>query len=356
MTAAVIDTMLTLTHATERDVDLLLIEELKCSPDFVTWFISRVSAERYGSPLVWKGSSVAHSKRRLHNRREIDITLHLETETSRIIFLIENKLDTAPQPRQAESYLEEATALVASGEARGAHTVLIAPQAYLSRASDFAGKFHSTVSYEEIAQFIGYRSNSSDGELSVRLKHKHALLDQAITKARRGYEAVPVAEIEAFNTKYVGLLNDFGIRLEPGTSMLKAGRPGESKTMIFAPSALPKWPFLPQTRLVHQLREGNANINFYGWGGLFTRLAGVMAPDLNGTAYRLVPTVNKRAGGNSGLMLVADTPPIDNLISFEAQQDQILEGARITAGLRDWLVSQRSAVERWAQEAASFSK
>jgi hypothetical protein len=355
MTAAFIDTMLTLTHATERDVDLLLVEELKCSPAFVAWFAGRVGAT-LGSSFAWEGSSVAHSKRRLHNRREIDITLHLESGAGRVTILIENKLDTDPQPRQAESYLEEAAALVTSGEAEAAHTVLVAPQAYLKRASDFTQKFNSAISYEDISQFISDRSHREVGELAARLEHRRALLDQAITKARRGYEAVPVSEIAAFNAQYVGLLREFGVNLEPGPTMLKEGRPGESKTMIFAPAALPKWPFLPQTRLVHQLREGNANINFYGWGGLFTRLAGVMAPDLEGTSYRPVPTVNKRIGGNSGLMLVADTPPIDNLMSFEEQQDRILEGARITSGLRDWFVGHKSAVERWARVAASPPK
>lgn len=354
MAAAEKDTMLTLTHATERDVDLLLIEELKCSSAFINWFVRRVSAD-VGKSLQWKRSSVTHSKRRLHNRREIDITLQLESEATQTIFLIENKLDTPPQPRQAESYLEEAEALVASGEAHAAQTVLVAPQAYLRMAKDFAGKFKSTISYEEIAQFIGDQSNQEAGELSLRLKHRHALLNQAITKARRGYEAVPVIEIEAFNAKYVDLLHDYGVPLEPGPSMLKAGRPSESKSMIFAPGALPKWSFLPQTRLVHQLREGNANINFYGWGGLFTRLATVMAADLGDTPYRPVPTINKRVGGKSGLMLVIDTPPIDNLKSFEEQRDRILEGARITADLRDWFVSNKVAIERWAREAASLS-
>jgi hypothetical protein len=37
------DGFLTLTHATERDVDLLLIEKLKCSLDFVKWMVGRVT-------------------------------------------------------------------------------------------------------------------------------------------------------------------------------------------------------------------------------------------------------------------------------------------------------------------------
>jgi len=37
------DTFLTLTHATERDIDLLLIEELRCSPEFVKWLVGHVT-------------------------------------------------------------------------------------------------------------------------------------------------------------------------------------------------------------------------------------------------------------------------------------------------------------------------
>lgn len=107
--------------------------------------------------------------------------------------------------------------------------------------------------------------------------------------------------------------------------MLK-NAPAESKTMIFAPSALPKWEFLPQTRLVHQLREGNANICLYGWGAHFSYLASEIATALAGTPYRLVPTINKRAGGRAGLMIVADTPQVDNLADFNAQRPQIEAG------------------------------
>ena len=104
--------------------------------------------------------------------------------------------------------------------------------------------------------------------------------------------------------------------------------------MIFAPDALPDWPFLPQTRIVHQLREGNANVNFYGWGDYFTNVAALIAGDLAGTPYRVVPTINKRANGRSGLMLVVDTPPINNLQSFDEQRDAILAGMQATDRLR----------------------
>jgi len=51
----------------------------------------------------------------------------LKAETGRTVILIEDMLDTDPQPAQAVFYLEEAIALVTSGEAEAAQTVLVAP-------------------------------------------------------------------------------------------------------------------------------------------------------------------------------------------------------------------------------------
>lgn len=342
------DQMLTLTHATERDVDLLLIEELKCSSAFVSWLTERVG-KAVNRQIECQGSAVFHSKRRVHNRREIDISLDVHCTNERVSILIEIKLDTLDQPRQAESYREEAQTIVARGDASAAFTLLTCPRAYALKSSAFADRFDCVVTYEEVQAFLGMRARQEKGELAQRLAHRCALLEQAITKARRGYEAVPMEEIGNFSTQYVTLLRECQIDLPPGPSMLKAG-PGESKTMIFADGALPKWPFLPQTRLVHQLREGNANINFYTWGNHFSQLAGVIAPDLAGTPYRLVPTVNKRVGGNAGLMIVCDTPSIDNFAPFEEQKAAVLAGMEATAELKAWIWSARPAVLRWAEE------
>lgn len=333
---------LTLTHATERDVDLLLIEELQCSTDFAKWLVQQVSDD------VFEKSSVAHSKRRIHNRREIDITLTIEGQFGTSVILIENKLDTHEQPRQAESYRDEARTLIESGHAKAVHTVLVCPRQYSEAASGFARKFDHVVAYEDIIDFLAVRASNASGELAARLHHRRALMEQATTKARRGYEAVPLVDIDRFGEKYVAMLMEEAIRLQPGPAMLKEGRPGESRTMIFAPSDLPKWSCLPQTRLVHQLREANANINFYGWGDYFNEFAGDMTADLKGTGYRLVPTINKRAEGRSGLMIVATTPAVDSLVAFEEQREAVVAGARITAQLKNWLWEHESAVSRWA--------
>ena len=58
----------TLSHATERDIDLLLVEELFANFEFVTWVAAQAGFE--GAIASW---DVKHSKRRTRSRREIDI-------------------------------------------------------------------------------------------------------------------------------------------------------------------------------------------------------------------------------------------------------------------------------------------
>ncbi len=340
--------ILTLTHATERDVDLLIVEELSCSPTFVRWLVDIVG-HRVGKQIGFQTTLVTHSSRRMFNRREIDICLTLNLRNAKpVMLLIENKLDASDQPAQAESYQDEAKTLCAEGTATDVFTVLICPQEYSVSNATFSGKFDATVTYEQVAEYLDRRSRQERGESADRLAYRHRLIRQAIEKWRRGYEAVPLPAIAAFNKQYVELCKQYAPSLKPGPSMIKDGRPCESKTMIFHPDTLPSWDFLPQVRIVHQLREGNANINFYGWGDHFTELAAVVAADLKGTPYRPVPTVNKRKEGKSGLMIVAMTPSINNTDAFENQRSAIIDGIRVTNELRSWMWKNKAAIERWA--------
>ena len=93
----------TLTHATERDIDLLLVEEFFASKTFTSWFLHGVG---FANAEVLE-TSVLHSTRRMHNRREIDISVEIKTTPRSILLLVENKLDADAQPKQDISYQEE---------------------------------------------------------------------------------------------------------------------------------------------------------------------------------------------------------------------------------------------------------
>lgn len=341
--------MLTLTHATERDIDLLLVEEFAASATFSSWFLEQLGLNVEGMGAV----SVFHSTRRMHNRREIDISVDISTDAGRVLLLVENKLDTDEQPDQAKSYRDEAE-LRASGYQR-VLTVLVCPEHYIASHHRFAQAFDRVVTYESVCQHFRNRTQTAPGEIGARCLHRASLIEQAIGKSRRGYVQVVHPGKRAFSNHYVALLKELGSPLIPGPSMKKDSG-AESVTMIFAPKTLPKWPFLPQMRIVHQLREANANINFYTWGDHFPALAQAMAPALQGTDFRLVPTVNKRRGGRSGLMVVAETPKVDQFADFDQQREAIVQGIKATEKLRDWLLEHRANVEVWSRTVAQMNK
>lgn len=339
------EAILTLTHATERDIDLLLVEEFVCGSDL----LRKVLSEAVGVDLASVGyhsHRVIHSVRRIHNRREIDICVEVETgDAAPAMLLIENKLDTSEQIDQSKSYREEAEFLVSTGRASAVWTMLVSPAEYARTNPRFASEFDGYVAYESIRDLLASRARKESGELAARLRHRAALLDQAVEKHRRGYTPVPLPVITDFNERYVALLREKYPNLIPGPAMLKPASPGESVTMIFGPETLPAWPFLPQMRLVHQLREANANLCFYGWGDQFTDLAEPLAHLAAGQGFKLQPTINRRKNGKSGLMLIAAADVVDNQRPFEPQVAAILDGMAKAETLRQWLLANKAGIE-----------
>ncbi len=338
---------LALSHATERDVDLLIVEELAVSASFGAWFLQQMGGDFH----AFGGAKVFHSLRRTSNRREIDITVEIKEANASRLYLIENKLDAQEQPDQAASYREE------TEERRNEYDtvicVLLCPTGYPNLHPGFASQFDKVLNYEVIRDYFKNRSIQMQGEIGLRCAYRSQLMTQAIDKLRRGYEQVIHPAKYAFSQRYNTLLAELAPNLLPGPSMLRESAAG-SRTMIFAPESLPNWSFLPQMRIVHQLRKGNANINFYGWGEHFDALQNIIMHDLEGTGLRLVKGVNRRANGRAGLMIAADTPKVDLLGEFDLQEEAIRKGIQVTLRLQEWLFANEDTVFKWAKIAGKF--
>ncbi len=330
-----------LTHAMERDIDLLLVEELACSPEFVLWLLRQATGRDHR--LV--DSEVLHSSRRMFNRREIDISLRIRTEAGAFLLLLENKLDADEQPDQARSYRDEAE--IRADEGLTVLTGLVAPRAYIRGHATFAGEFDFTVGYEEIETYLAARATAAVPEIGARMRYRARLVRQAIDKERRGYRQVIHPARGAFAERYVALLGEIAPDLIPGPSMLRESA-AESVTMIFASETLPQWTFLPRMRIVHQLREGNANLNFYAWGSKFPDLAKAMAPAIEESGFRLEKTVNRRKGGEASVKVAAVTPIIDPFGDFTAQEPSIRAGILAARALLHWLLGHESEIRQWA--------
>jgi hypothetical protein len=343
----------TLTHATERDIDLLLVEELIASPTFTRWIAN--AAGWNGVIQSWR---VLHSKRRTRSRREIDIFVEIRSDENSkpCVLLIENKLTEEEQPDQAESYREELARI--GEECSYAAMLLVCPTSYAANHDQFSEKFDAVVTYEEVAALLRTRMKSADPDLKRRLQFRADLLDQAIHKNRRGYSPILNEGIGSFNENYVRLLSRVAPEIRPGRSMLGEPRPDESVSMIYDHAA--SLSFLPDRvrprRFSHELgrnKDHRANyvaVTFAGWGTAMSRLMDQMKADTLGTGFQFSskPPTSKRP--NPGLVMSLATPPADNQGSFLSEEPKLIEGIRAAQQLREWLRANQSKLEAWRVE------
>jgi hypothetical protein len=123
----------------ERDIDLLLIEELYSSPLSREHFLSLLRGE---VPNTANFIAARHSVS--CSLGQSDVELELQVGEERWILMIENKIDASFQPDQAKRYTQRGEQHILSGYTKF-FTILIAPAAYLGR--DTYG-FDLAVSYE----------------------------------------------------------------------------------------------------------------------------------------------------------------------------------------------------------------
>lgn len=339
----------TLTHATERDIDLLLVEELYSTHDFVRWMAAQVAITK---PIaVWE---VKHSKRRTRSRREIDIFVEIgHRDGTRSAILIENKIDATEQPDQAESYREELDVL-ASGYQRAA-MIIVCPEGYRSQYATFTSKFEAVVTYEVVRDWFRDAEQEAGNELVLRYRLRAELFDQAIHKHRRGYTAIPDKVVGDFNAQYVSLLEKVAPGIFPGNSMLKPANPRESTSMIFDQArSLAKLPdSIRPRRFAHELGRGSdmrANyvaVTFQGWGVALPTIRSRLEADAVaiGATFAAQPPTKSRP--NPGLVMMLPTAPVDNQGSFEAQRELILAGIRKAEVLRNWLIENQVVLAAW---------
>ena len=341
----------TLTHATERDIDLLLVEELYSSREFVAWVLAR--ADIAGCV---RASRVLHSKRRTRNRREIDIFLECALgDGTRAALLIENKLDASEQPDQAESYREELNAI--AGAYAQAAMIIVCPSSYLVPNRDFTSKFDARITYEDLARYFQAGQQALAGSLADRMEFRAEILEQAIHKSRRGYTPAPNEVIGDFNARYVALLEEIMPEIRPGPSMLRPASPDDSTSMIFDQDAslaeLP--PVVRPRRFAHELGCGLARranyvaVTFAGWGAALPQVRDQVEADAAALGASFSAKTPNKARPNPGLVMSIPTEPVDNQGDFDVQKELLIAGINRAGELRRWLLANQAVLARWKQ-------
>lgn len=222
----------------ERDIDLILLEELATDKDFCRWFVERLELP----PLTetdgaWRSISD-------FGVGETDVFFSYFSGNRKIFVLIENKLDADFQEEQFNRYLQRAAEYKNRGKCSEGYVVLIAPNRYCANQNDF----ESYVTYEQISQ----RLESTGSQRGI---FRSQLLKIAIEKMRRGYQPVNSEPVQKFWMSY------WNYRKEhyPGLMMKK-------------PNIVPHnsdWPMLQHIDLTdvtfrHKLAQGNVDATFSG--------------------------------------------------------------------------------------------
>lgn len=144
---------------TERDLDLILLEELSSDTGFLAWFVKHLDLVNctllYAEHSAWDVDDD-------EKWGETDVRAFVESDGIRIAILIEDKIEAQFTDRQAERYQERAAKLVERGDADKSLAVLCAPQSYLDGvpADD---SWDKRISFEAVLEwfdaFPGFRAS-----------------------------------------------------------------------------------------------------------------------------------------------------------------------------------------------------
>jgi hypothetical protein len=172
----------------ERDVDLLIIEEFAASKMFAALFLQRLSIDEY--EIVSISHSVMHSY-----LGESDISIVLQVGNQRLAVLIENKISAIAMPQQYQRYVERGQEGVRKGEYDRFEVFITAPNKYLSSNQE-AQKYPYSVSYEFMLEYFSANDDA-------RSQIKATLLEQAIERAKVPYQVIPNESVTMFWNQYI---------------------------------------------------------------------------------------------------------------------------------------------------------
>jgi hypothetical protein len=292
-----------LASVAERDIDLLLVEELTVNSEFGDWFASRLFGRAVFREAVGTWHSVTDSA-----LGESDLLFLFRNEDDgRVAVLIENKIDAVAQPQQAARYRLRGEKGLQSQDWDTFVTCVVAPKQYLSAGNQTDG-YDAQVTYEEILSFFVSRRTRDR-----RYAFKGQVLLEAIQKNRRGY----VADISEAMTAYVRDYCRLASAVAPECRVQEAKpRPAGSTWVQFRPDGLPK-----QVTVTHQLTAGHAKLFI---AGAAAEVDQVLAPFKD----VLPPDVEAGAVGKSVALSISvpKLSPLEKTVS--AEQAAVEQGIR----------------------------
>jgi hypothetical protein len=283
---------------TERDIDILLMEEFESGAGFLEWFVGTTARWPLdGLDLLGAWHSVSNE----HGESDILVLAH-RPGGELLALLIENKVDAPPQPEQALRYERRGQAGVADGVWQQFATCIVAPQRYLDAAANVAG-YQTRVSYEAIGEWM--RANLPPGR---RTEFKRNLILAAVEQQRRGYSP----KIDPVVTHFFAEYWEMAESIFPELRFVHSGeRPADSTWAEFRPAELPKG-----RQILHKIPKGYVDLQFSGLGARIE--------ELNTLNAALLRDGLKFAQATKSASLRIEVPKMDVREDFSSQREAAL--------------------------------
>jgi len=131
----------------ERDIDLLLAEELRVNPEFSRWFV-----EKGGGSFICNHPATSVDISVVEDGSEADVAaLYRDARGQTYRVFVENKITAKKMPEQLERYIRRAQNEMNRGEILGWSVILFTPSGYWDRHCP-KGVRH--ISFEQAADFL----------------------------------------------------------------------------------------------------------------------------------------------------------------------------------------------------------
>ena len=302
----------------ERDIDLLVMEEISVSTEFREWFSSRV----FGEPIYQSYIGAWHSVSDAQLGESDLVFIFEEIGGLRTSILTENKIDAPPQPKQAERYRLRGDKGLKEGYWDKYKTCVIAPNKYLT-SSKHSGGYDIEISYEEILSYFQSRRSRNE-----RYPYKARLLLEGIEQNRRGYQPEHNEDI----TKFISDYYTYSSEKYPDLAMQEAKpRPAGSTWVMFYPKSVPK-----EIYLAHQLTRGFVKAFFNGQADFID--------DLEEKYTSILPDNASIDVAGKSVAISIEVPKVDPLsISFSEQLGKIKQALK-NLSLLEKLVSENGGI------------
>lgn len=255
-------TRIAIAGVSERDIDLMLLEEFQSSPMFQSWFITTA----LGSDMP-RGEVVRAERSVTDSTGESDLEIDFLNQDGLISrLMIENKVKAGFQPQQARRYLLRGQNYIDQGQCSVFNTVIVGPARYFGDSESNKG-FEYRVTYESIFDWF-----KQSPDLGDRRNYKMMLLKSAIDKGTLGYQP----EIDRPTTDFWYAYWELTCDRAPDLEMKEPKeKPSGSGFVHFHPPSLPH-----EVNIVHKLSFGYVDLQLRGMGKHLIKVKRLFAPFL----------------------------------------------------------------------------